>query len=265
MDKALSPSENRMKPAKTSIRLSESNLPGQEKTYKGHVAQRPSIGIEELAERLCKGRSEYRPETIENIFRLMTNEIYAALEDGCNVDFGLGRVEIAVSGSFAGPTDRFDPERHRCTASLRPSPRLRQLADEIQGEVSASGGGNAPWPMRVGTRSDEQLRRDGRHTPDPIPAGYDDPLWVSGLRLKIMGDLPEVGIRLTSEDSGETYLIPANRLYINTADELCFATPLPLTAGEWTVSVCTQYNFRYVLYKKPRTGSITFTVVDDAR
>lgn len=264
MDKALPPSEHRSKPQKVYIRLSPSNLPGQEEMFKGHVALRPSINIEELAERLHKNGCGCRPETLIGNYRLMTNEIYNALESGYNVDFDLGRVEISANGSFNGRYDRFDPKRHHCTAVLRPSPRLRQLAGEIHGEVSELGAVNSPWPIHVATQSIMQMEQAGQHAPAPIPAGYDDPLWVYGQRLKIMGDLPEVGVYLTCEETGETGLIPSNKLYINTDSELCFASPLPLTAGEWTLNVCTQYNYRYRLYKKPRMGSITFTVSNDA-
>lgn len=262
MDKALPPSSDRSKPNKTYIRLSPSNLPGSEETFKANVAMRQLIGIEEIAARIHKNRSEYRPETLINVYRLMTNEVYRAIESGYNVDIDLGRIEIAITGRFTASYDRFDPKRHHCTAAFRPSPRLKQLAGDIRGEVTEYGRKDQPWIIHVSYLSEEQMKNMDINVPQSLPVGFDEPLWIYGRSIKVMGDLPGVGVTLGNEDTGETYFIPSNKLYINTAEELCFSPPAPLTAGTWTVSVCTQYNHRYELYKQPRIGEGSFNVAE---
>lgn len=61
MDKELPESALAVKPPKSYIRVSKSNLPGY-KGYKASVIFRSTIGIETIAERIVKKRSIYGKE-----------------------------------------------------------------------------------------------------------------------------------------------------------------------------------------------------------
>lgn len=124
MDKELPESALGIKPPKSYIRVSKSNLPGY-KGYKASVIFRSTIGIETIAERIVKKRNVYGKETLVTAFNIIKNEIYEAIEEGFNVDFGFGRTEITASGSFESLGEKFNRKKHTLTPCLRPSPQLK--------------------------------------------------------------------------------------------------------------------------------------------
>lgn len=240
------------------IRLSECNLPGSGNTFRATIPFRRLITVEDLAQRLAERGCSVRKETLVMAYEMMTSEIYNALEDDYNVDIGLGKVELNVSGSFD-----FNPgiklpigERYPLVAGFRPSPRLRQVAGHIPVKV-CDFFPNAPRPGSVGTVEKEQTEVNLFNT---LPEGYDRPVFIHGKLMKISGDHPEVGITIAHLDSGLTYTVPPSMLIINQSTRLCFLPSHPFAAGEWEIEIATQYNRSYRPYKQPRKGSLTFTV-----
>ena len=69
MDKELPESALGIKPPKSYIRVSKSNLPGY-KGYKASVIFRSTIGIETIAERIVKKRNVYGKETLVTAFNI---------------------------------------------------------------------------------------------------------------------------------------------------------------------------------------------------
>lgn len=260
MDKKLPQSEMKVKPGRLFVKLSKSQLPGVGSFYKGSLPHHPCISIEEIADRVVNARTSYRRETLISVFRMMIDEIYNALKDGRNVDFGLGRTELIVSGRFATPLEPFDRKRHTIQINLRPSPRLNQLADFFPVEVT-NFNANEPLPNEVSIYPDPYSRQEGREF-GVIPNAYSQPLFIHGRRLKVMGDQPGVGLHLCHLPTGATYFIAPNYVFINQANLLCFIPPVPMEAGVWTISIHSQYTPTYHLYKKPRVGSVSLTVLD---
>lgn len=70
MDKELPESALGIKPPKSYIRVSKSNLPGY-KGYKASVIFRSTIGIETIAERIVKKRNVYGKETLVTAFNII--------------------------------------------------------------------------------------------------------------------------------------------------------------------------------------------------
>ncbi|MBD9166570.1 MAG: hypothetical protein EGQ00_06055 [Parabacteroides johnsonii] len=114
MDKELPESELGPKPPKSYIRVSKSNLPGI-KSYTASVLYRRTIDIETIAQRIVDKRSEFRKETFVTTFNIIKKEIYEAIEDGFNVDFGFGRTEITANGSFEYLGEKFNRKKHTLT------------------------------------------------------------------------------------------------------------------------------------------------------
>ena len=95
MDKELPKSELPKPFRKLSLRVSKSHLPGNA-SYKGSVVWQRTLSIDDIAARVVDKRSEYRKETLITTFNLLKREIYDAIEEGYNVDFGFGRVLVAA-------------------------------------------------------------------------------------------------------------------------------------------------------------------------
>lgn len=260
MDKELPKSQMTVRPGKLLVKLSKSQLPGQEPFYRGTLPFRQTLELDDIANRAVENRSSYSHGTLIACFTTMINEIYGAIEDGFNVDFGLARTELVVTGRFKTPLEKFDRERHAIRANLRPSPRLNQLADWFPVEVS-SFNPNAPLPNEVSIHNDHYQRQEGREF-CVIPAGYSLPLFIHGRRLKLMGNHPDVGLVIRQEEGEKRYFITPDFVFINESTRLAFMLPETLAPGRWMVEVHTQYNPSYRLYKKPRVGIVSLTVLD---
>ena len=100
MDKELPKSELPKPFRKLSLRVSKSHLPGNA-SYKGSVVWQRTLSIDDIAARVVDKRSEYRKETLITTFNLLKREIYDAIEEGFNVDFGFGRRSPSTAPSRA--------------------------------------------------------------------------------------------------------------------------------------------------------------------
>lgn len=242
--------------AAVNIRITKSPVPGKPDCYRGSVALRKTVGIEEIAQRLHDNSCGLKKETLLMSYRLMNGEIYNAMQDGYNVDFCLGRTEVTVGGSFTSVNDVFDPSRHTLTARLRPSPRLRQVVENLPvANVTRYYKTNGPKPELIYENGNKPSADASLPSKDYLT------VFIRGRNLKLMGDLPGVGITLYCLDTEEEIFIPASEMAINQSDMLCFLLPDSLHAGEWEAIVATQFNPSYRLYKTIRTGTMGFTVL----
>ena len=247
MDKELPKSKMTVKPGKLFVKLSKSQLPGQKPFYKGTLPNHPTLTIEDIAARAVKARSSYRHGTFVEVFRTMIEEMYGAIHDG-------------FTGRFNAPTDKFDRAKHAIRANFRPSPRLNQLIDSFPAEVS-NFNANAPLPNELSIYNE---RHEKGHAYEfcCIPSDYTLPLFIHGQRVKVMGDHPDVGIVIRQEEGDKRYFIEPRFVFINQTMRLAFMIPEALTPGRWVAEVHSQYTPTYHLYKKPRVGTVAFTVLD---
>ncbi|TWV63733.1 DUF4469 domain-containing protein [Parabacteroides distasonis] len=261
MDKEIPKSELPKPLGKMRIRVSKSHLPGNE-SYKGSVVWQRTLDINDIARRVVEKRSEYRPETLVNTFNLLKREIYDAIEEGFNVDFGFGRTEITLNGPFESLYEKFDPERHTLAPRLRPSPELKQRVANLRAvnETYQLDYNSQPRPAYVSLRI-EPRTPDSDEPYNQLPAGEHHFISIYGDRLKLMGDNPGVGILLRSCETGEERFYTADKMLINSGGRLCFVPGIEFTPGEWQATVGTQFTPTYHLYKEPRYGTLTFTVM----
>ena len=162
MDKEIPKSELPKPFRKLSLRVSKSHLPGNA-SYKGSVVWQRTLSIDDIAARVVDKRSEYRKETLITTFNLLKREIYDAIEEGYNVDFGFGRTELTVNGPFETLYEKFDPTAIHCP---QPAPRTATEAAvgnlrDRERDLPASLQLNAP-PTYVSLRSPTPYVRQRR-------------------------------------------------------------------------------------------------------
>ncbi len=260
MDKELPESDLPKPLRKLPVRVSKSYLPGNT-GYKGSVAWQRTLSIEDIARRVVDKRCEYRKETLVTTFNLLKREIYAAIEEGYNVDFGFGRTELTLNGPFESLYEKFDPARHTLAPRLRPAPQLRQRVANLRAvnETYLLDSNSMPRPAYVSLRIQPRTP-DSDEPYNQIPAGEHRIISIYGERLKLVGDHPDVGITLSFPESGETWFFPPSEVLINTGRRLCLTPGITFTRGEWMATVCTQYTPHSRPYKQPRLGTLTFLV-----
>ena len=74
----------------------------------------------------------------------------------------------------------------------------------------------------------------------------------------------EEAIVIRQEEGDKRYFIEPRFVFINQTMRLAFMIPEALTPGRWVAEVHSQYTPTYHLYKKPRVGTVAFTVLDTA-
>ena len=261
MDKEIPKSELPKPFRKLSLRVSKSHLPGNA-SYKGSVVWQRTLSIDDIAARVVDKRSEYRKETLITTFNLLKREIYDAIEEGYNVDFGFGRTELTVNGPFETLYEKFDPNRHTLAPPLRPSPQLKQRVGNLRAvnETYQLAYNSMPRPTYVSLRIQPRTS-DSDEPYNQLPAGEHPFISIYGDRLKLAGDSPEVGLTLRSVETGDEHFYPAADMLVNSGQRLCFVPGFAFGAGEWEAIVCTQFTPTYHLYKEPRYGTLTFTVI----
>mgnify|MGYP001015828125 CR=1 FL=1 len=75
MDKELPKSKMTVKPGKLFVKLSKSQLPGQEPFFRGTLPNHPSLTLDDIAERAVRNRSSYSHGTLIASFNTMLEEI----------------------------------------------------------------------------------------------------------------------------------------------------------------------------------------------
>ena len=117
-----------------------------------------------------------------------------------------------------------------------------------------------PRPTYVSLRIQPRTS-DSDEPYNQLPAGEHPFISIYGDRLKLAGDSPEVGLTLRSVETGDEHFSPAADMLVNSGQRLCFVPGFAFGAGEWEAIVCTQFTPTYHLYKEPRYGTLTFTVI----
>jgi hypothetical protein len=76
---------------------------------------------------------------------------------------------------------------------------------------------------------------------------------LAGVKIRIVGDSPDNGIFLTEINSGAITQIPANSIPINDPSKITFVIPADLPAGDYHLSITTQYSSASKTLNEPRT------------
>ena len=138
---------------------------------------------------------------------------------------------------------KWNPEKNSIYVSITQGKELREAIAETSVEIL---GEKANVMYIIETKDRKTGRKDGSAT-----AGRN--LFVRGAMLKVVGNDPSVGVTLTDTDGTETKL-DDDLITTNKPSELTLLLPAELEAGEYTLTVTTQYNSGAQL-KTPRSVS----------
>lgn len=240
-----------------SIRLNQQTAPDGSLYYRASVDNQKAVSLEWIIDHIT--RTEYCPETITAICKIVRNEVYNQLFEGRAVDIGFGTLSFRVQGAFENEDDQFDPERHAVNIVFTPSPRLLQLERNMQ--VNPDPLSSQTIPRLNGIRTTRSIEDEGyMHS-----ALWTDSqeAYLHGFNIRVAGDHPDVGVFFHSAD-GQTVAIPHSKIVMNQKELVGVKLEKPLAAGEWTVEIVTQFTPSYHLCKTPRRTIYPFLVKEHA-
>lgn len=214
--------------------------------YTGRIRITGTVRTSDIANRVVKKRTEYRPETIANILDLSYEEMIEALAQGRSVVNKFGQWLLNISGPFDGKKQDYKSAENKINVTFTPSAALLKAMENIYVNADVATVG----PM-IESLTDSTTGEKNLHITPNAPA------IIAGSTLIIKGDNPLVGVYFTKDEEGAT---PTKVALIvrNTISEMIIQIPA-LADGQYWLSVTTQSGPNYTMVKEPR--SYTFPIL----
>lgn len=197
--------------------------------------------LADILDEMKKEDTGLRQETLEYVVNLFLRITTDLILSGYKVNVGLFYAVAKFVGVLEG--GKWNPEKNSIYVSFTQGKDLREAIAETSVEIL---GEKANVMYIIETEDRKTGRKDGSAT-----AGRN--LFVRGAMLKVVGDDPSVGVTLTASGGTETKL-EDDLITTNKPSELTLLIPPELEAGEYTLTVTTQFNSGALL-KTPRSVS----------
>jgi hypothetical protein len=217
----------------------------------GRVVSTGSLKIDDLIEIAKLRRSDISPQLMRAVYDILRE---VALEEICNskqVEFGLTYNRLGVSGIFIGDHPSWDSKVNSLSLVSIATAEVREaLANSIEVEIL----GMAQSGTFINTLTDVA---SGEINARITPGGGVN---LSGVRIKIAGEASGVGLHLTEINTETVTDIPSASVLINEPSRITFIVPADLPAGDYRLSLITQFA-RNVPLKEPRMYVFDYILV----
>jgi hypothetical protein len=209
----------------------------------GRVVSTGSLKIDDLIAIAVTRRTDLSPVTLKAAYELLKS---IALEEVCggkNVEFGLSHYSLGTDGVFIGDHAVWNSAVNklilRPVATLEARNALKEIEVEVRGMASSG--------IYVNTLTDVA---SGEVNARLTPGGGVN---LTGVRIRITGDAPGVGLYLTEINTDAVVQIPSASILANDPSKVTFIVPADLPTGDYRLSITTQYSTNATQLKEPRT------------
>ncbi|MDR0729264.1 MAG: DUF4469 domain-containing protein [Prevotellaceae bacterium] len=209
----------------------------------GRVVTTKSLKEDDLIRLAVQRRTDLNPSSLRSSLDILKEVAAEELANGASVYFGLGYFRLLVNGVFTGDHAKWDPAQHSLRVKATPSPELREKVNGIHVNVL----GMAQSSLVINTVTDVA---SGETNTRLTPGGGVN---LAGIKIRIVGDSPDNGLRLIEQTSGTITLIPGTTILTNEPSKVSFIVPADLPAGDYKLSLTTQYSHGSTLLKTPKT------------
>jgi hypothetical protein len=209
----------------------------------GRVVTSESFSEDDLVHLAVQRRTDLNATTLRSSLDILKELAKEKLVNGASVNFGLGYFHLDVHGVFVGDYAKWDPAIHSLRVKVTPTVEVRSAVKASHVNVR----GMAQSSLVINSITDVA---SGETNTRLTPGGGVN---LAGAKIRIVGDSADNGIRLTDQASGTVTLIPANAILLNDPSKVSFVVPADLPAGDYRLSLTTQYSSGSNLLKDPRT------------
>jgi hypothetical protein len=209
----------------------------------GRVVTTMSLTEADLIEMAVKQRTDLNPTTLRASIDILKGLAIKAIANGASVQFGLGFFSLDVKGIFIGEHAQWNPEVNSLRVKTTSSAELRNVIKGAHVKVR----GMASSGTFINTVTD---KISGEENARLTPGGGVN---LAGSKIKIAGDSTENGIRLIDQNSSTETLIPMEAILVNDPKKVTFIVPADLPAGDYKLSLTTQFSSGNSRLKEPRT------------
>ena len=209
----------------------------------GRVVTTRSLTQDDLIAIAVARRTDLSASTLKASMDILSQIAIEQISNGVSVNFGLGYFSLTVNGVFVGDNARWDSSQHSLSVRVIPTGDLRSAVKSSTVDVRGMASSGIFVNSLIDVSSGEE---NSRLTPG---GGVN----LTGSRMKIEGDDPAVGLSLINQESSEVTAIPAASLLVNEPSKITFIVPASLPAGDYKLSICTQFATSAVMLKEPRS------------
>lgn len=195
-----------------------------------------SLGIADICRSATeRGGAQVDPQMMELCVRKWLQEALYRMCDGFAVNAEYFQSALHVKGSFGSPQDRFDPQRHRIVCEYREGALTRAYIDA---NASIDVRGKAEDTAYISGVKDAASGR-----PDVFTFGSN--MFVSGKKIKVEGDNPDIGVYFDFvQEGGVTGIakLPSGNIVVNNPSELVLLMPADWHALTMRMIIKTQFS-----------------------
>lgn len=210
--------------------------------YSARTSSEASLDVKKICNSaVTRGGAPTTAEAMELNTNLFFKEMAYQLCDGYSVNTGYFTVNVQIKGVFNSSAEKFNPEKHSVVFQFNQGDLLRKELANVSVEIMGVADSNlfVAEVTDVKTGSVNDLLTPNRN------------LKISGYKLKLVGDKPEVGVYFVNQATQASVKVDASDIVTNNPSELIVVIP-GLPAGEYKLQVTNQYAVGALL-KEPRT------------
>ncbi|WP_161531222.1 DNA-binding domain-containing protein [Riemerella anatipestifer] len=208
-----------------------------------------SLGITEIVNALKKEGMEIQTETAVDIITRFNRKASELVLNGYSVNTGLVYMRPAIKGVFYDKT--WDKEKHSVYVNVNQGLDLRKAVADTKVEIL----GEQSSPMSVFSITDKATgKADGTLTKGKNAE-------IKGTFIKIDGNDPKNGIVFKNLDTQQEVKLSAEHIVLNEPSRLLILVPADLEAGNYELSLTTQFTKGNTLLKDPRTETLSTPIV----
>ncbi|MDR1324991.1 MAG: DUF4469 domain-containing protein [Treponema sp.] len=211
--------------------LEDNELTDKPGDLRAQVINVSSYTQNDIVDRVMKIGAGLTRSDIASVLEAEKQVIEAIVAEGGAVNTELFNAFPSISGVFGTPEEAFDHDRHKVKINLHPGVVLRSAVAAVKPKrVAAVVSGTvitSVTDLKTGSVN-------GTLTP-----GRD--VKLSGAKLKIAGDHPDVGLYFVPTGGGAEVKVDLSDIVVNNPSELIAVIP-PLSAGVYRVRIITQFS-----------------------
>ena len=207
------------------------------------------MGVDDIVDEIIKDGTELKRDTIINIVNRFNDKAASLVVSGYNVNTGLVYMRPVIKGVFYNKT--WDPANHSLYVGITQGIDLREAIAETTVEIL----GEQSDPIEILALTDMTTGK----TDGTLTKGRNAEL--KGSYLKIAGDNADCGITFTNTSTQETTRLTTADIVLNDPSRLLIFVPAALAAGEYELTVTTQYCGGGKLLKEPRSTTLDLPIV----
>lgn len=212
--------------------------------YTAVVSINGSVGMKEIVDGLVNEGMEVKRETVIDILTRFNRKTAELVVSGYNVNTGLVYMRPIIKGVFYGKT--WNPEINSVYVTINQGVDLRAAIAETTVEIL----GEQSDPIEIFSMTDTTTGK----TDGTLTKGRNAE--VKGSYIKIEGENPSCGITFRNITTQDITKLAVGDIVLNEPSRLLIFVPASLVAGEYELTVATQYTKGKYTLKEPR--SVTF-------